>query len=299
MTDIYRQLQRRAHAWRNPILALAAVAFAAALAVSIDHLQVGFEDIEIVPLAILLVVLGPLHTAYSASNIVVMGSAARAPIPFRPAMRINVYAQLAELLPIPGGAIVRAGAMMRAGATAARSTEIILAFSLMWIACAAVGAGLALMTGAAGQLILLAGALGVLSVFAWTWTRLGAAIAVTALALRTVGLMLVAVRMIVCFAVIGMTIDASAGFGFAFATILGSAASLVPAGLGVSEALSTLMAGPIGVNPAAAFLAVAIGRITGLAGNAMLAAIFAAWPGLVSARTGPPVGDLGRTGSRP
>ncbi len=275
LIDLLRIVQAKARAWRGPILALAATFFLGALFLSMRQLDIGPDDVSLVPLIVLLLVLVPLQSLYSALNISVMGMAAKTPIRFFPALRVNVYAQLAELLPIPGGALVRAGALVQAGASPGRSAEIVLGFSLLWIACGAVGAGLALAGDLPGQVLLAGGLLAVFACTVWIAKRLGTGIAAIALGLRVIGLALVAARVLACFAAIGVPVATLAGLCFAFANILGSAAALVPAGLGVSEALAALMAKPVGVAPAAAFLAAALSRFAALLINFVLAGALA------------------------
>lgn len=261
----------RRKAWRMPLLALAAAGFALGCALSLHDLPLSLADVRWLPLAVLLLVLAPLNIAYSAANLVLMGHAAQAQIPFGRAVMISAWAQLAELLPIPGAAIVRTGALVQAGATMRRSAEIVLLCSVLWVTMAAAAAGLAfpahgwlgpaLLTGGIGGTGLLSRALA---------RHCSARIGLYAFGLRLAGLALVAVRLTVSFMVIGVALPGLSALAFTLATILGSAASLVPAGLGVGEGLSALFAAPLGVLPAAAFLAAAISRLSGLAANLML-----------------------------
>lgn len=284
LLDLLRRMQGKAREWRRPILAIAAAFFLGALVLSIRHLGIGLDDLRLGPLAVLLLLLVPAQSVYSAINIVVMGMAAKAPLRFFPALRVNVYAQLAELLPIPGGAIVRGGALVQAGATAARSAEIVIGFSILWVACATLGAGIALSGEWFGTALLAIGAIAVLANIVWIGRRFGPGIAALALGLRILGLGLVAARVLACFAAIGVPVETLAGLIFAFANIVGSAASLVPAGLGVSEGLAALLAEPAGVAPAAAFLAAALSRFAGLLVNFVLAGAMA----LAGTRRAPP-----------
>lgn len=51
---------------------------------------------------------------------------------------------LLKFLPIPGGALVRAGALMKcSGARPAQSWALVLLAAVMWISLAALGCGLA------------------------------------------------------------------------------------------------------------------------------------------------------------
>lgn len=271
MDHLREAWRARRRAWRVPLLVLAAGGFALGCALSLRDLPLSVADIQWLPLAVLLLVLAPLNIAYSAANLVLMGQAAKAQIPFRHAVMVSAWAQLAELLPIPGAAIVRTGALVQAGATMRRSAEIVLLCSVLWITMAAAAAGLAFPARGWLGLTLLTGGIGATALLTLALSRrCSARIALFAIGLRLAGLALVAVRLTVSFLVIGVVLPGFSALAFTLATILGSAASLVPAGLGVGEGLSALFAAPLGVLPAAAFLAAAISRLSGLAANLML-----------------------------
>jgi len=259
---------------RIPILVGALVAFAIGVAISLQQLEFDFAQLNVWPLLILLLIINPLQSIYSATNLVLMAKATRAHIGFLTAVRVNVFAQLAELLPVPGGAIVRTGALVDAGARLGAGASVVLAFSLLWIALAAIAAGVSVPGPWLGIVLGLLGFATALPSFAFLAIRFGLDIALTAVLLRIAGIVLLTVRLAICFAAIAEAIALTQVFAFAFAVILGSAAALVPAGLAVGEGLSAAMAKPINVDPAAAFLAVSVSRILGLVGNAILAGVF-------------------------
>jgi hypothetical protein len=275
---IYRSLHRRVAALRVPILILAMLAFAAGCVISFRQLNISPAQLHAIPLMLLALVFVPLSIAYSAVNLMLMGKAADAHIGFGQGLRASVYAQVAELLPIPGGAIVRTTTLMKAGVSGLRSTSLVLAFSLLWIACAACGAGIALADqGWVAIGLGIGGGVCALAIAAWLAWRFGYWIALTATCLRVAGIALIALRLATSFAAVGVAMPWLASLTFAFATVAGSAASIVPAGLGVSEALSALLASPSGVTAAAAFLAAALSRLVGFAINMTLALTFASF----------------------
>ncbi len=90
---------------------------------------------------------------------------------------------------------------------------------------------------------------------------------------RTAGLGLAALRLWLSFAVVGAALPLTETFPYVLAAIAGSASSLVPGGLGVSEALGALMASAVHSAPQAAFLAVAVNRVTQFLGAALFAPV--------------------------
>lgn len=263
-----------AEQWRKPILAVALIAFVVGFAISVREIGLDLATIRPVPLIVLAAVTVPLSIAYSAVNMMLMANAAGVSIGFRGGVTISVIAQASEILPLPGGAIVRAASLVRAGGSTVQSAQLVLLFALLWVATAAVGAGLALAHLGWGAAFLAIGVATWLALFAWLATRFGTRLALVAGGLRLVGVALVAWRLSLAFAAIGLVLAPADCLAFAFAMILGSTAAIVPAGLGVAEGLSALMAGPSGIDPAAAFLAVALNRVLGLALNMMVALAF-------------------------
>lgn len=263
--------------WRKPLLVLAVLLFAGGSVYAVHDSGLRPEDLRAAPLLVLVLAVMPATLAYSAVNMMLMAHAARVPLSFREGVRISVFAQVAELLPIPGGALVRTAALKRAGTTTAKGAELVITFAVLWIACGGIGAGLALgHIGWPAHLLAGGSACVALAIAGWLAWRHGLRVALAATGLRLSGVALVAWRLALAFAAIGTALPLLDSAAFAFAAILGSAASIVPAGLGISEALSALLARPGGVDPAAAFLAAALSRLLGLGSNMLIALIYLA-----------------------
>lgn len=260
--------------WRKTVLPLFALLFVAGCIYSASRLDLSWRELDGRPFLILALVLAPLSIAYSAVNMMLMGRAAGTRIGFFQGVRISALAQVAELLPLPGAAIVRGVALVRSGASKTRSAGLVLAFALLWIACSMVAAGLGLWRfGLPAQLFAGAGALATLAVTAWLTVMADWRIAAQALLLRVFGIGLIAARLALAFAIIDFAIAFTDCFAFAFASIAGSAASIAPAGLGISESLAALLAEATLAAPAAGFAAVALDRLTNLAVTVLVAAL--------------------------
>ncbi|WP_305987510.1 hypothetical protein [Roseibium sp. MMSF_3544] len=255
--------------WRLPLLAFGAILFVGGGIYSLSRLDIGFADIEFGPFAALLFLMGPLSLVYGAVSMMLTARAAGVPMPFGKSFRVSCIAQTAEILPLPGGAMVRGAALVNEGATVARSTGIVLANALLWISCAAFAAGLSIPSnGPIGWLFAAGGfVMATLSV-SWLTYVSGPRIAFLSLALRFAGLGLMAVRMFFAFAVLSLPVAFVESFVFSFAIIAGSASSIAPGGLGISESIAALMATTTQTLPAAAFVAVALNRIVALFLNA-------------------------------
>jgi hypothetical protein len=259
--------------WRRPLIAGALVLFLAGTVWSFAGLGLKLAEIDLVAMAILVLPVGLLQLAYSATSLVLLARTAGVRIGFADAMRASARAQMAEALPLPGGAIVRTAALVAAGSPPTRSAALVIGTALLWIALASAAAGVMLITP-----VPLAG-----------WTLLGGGIAVSLAALvhvarlgglanaaltllqRIAGLGVAALRVALAFAAVGAAVSLSETLPYVLAAIAGSASSLVPGGLGVSEALGALMAGLVRASPESAFLALAVSRVTQFLGTAIFA----------------------------
>jgi uncharacterized membrane protein YbhN (UPF0104 family) len=92
-------------------------------------------------------------------------------------------------------------------------------------------------------------------------TRYGLAIGI----LELIGVIVDAVRIYLCFKLLGFTIEFYQTAVLTISAVLGSAVSIVPAGLGVRELVGAMVSPLISVLPAQAFLAIALNRIFGMA----------------------------------
>ncbi|MEQ1495005.1 MAG: hypothetical protein ABL912_04480 [Novosphingobium sp.] len=258
--------------WRGPIVIMAMVLFLAGSIWSFLGLGLSLEELNLTALFVLLVPMGLAMIVYSAIALCLLARTAGVPLGMVQAMRATAHAQLAEALPIPGGAIVRAAALVSAGASAQTSAALVIGTALLWIALAGIAAGAILLPLTGGWLLIGGGSV-IVAAALFHLVRLGGITnAVLTLLHRSLGLGLAAVRLWLSFAVVKAVLPLVATFPYVLAAIAGSASSLVPGGLGVSEALGSLMAQAIHASPTAAFLALAVNRVTQFLGTALF------WP---------------------
>ena len=259
-------------AWRVPLLAAAIVLFGAGAWYSIANTGLSARQLRGEPL-LWLIVLAPLSLVYAGIGLTLLSRSAGGAMPLGKATRISAWATVAEALPLPGGALVRVGALMGDGASAAHSSWLVLLNAVMWIALAALGGGLVLLIHGFVLAWTLAAAGAVSSCVATVLLArvAGCRLAAQTAAHRICGMALIAVRLRLAFLVLGTALPLADMLPFALANVAGSAASLAPAGLGISESLAALVASPLAVSPAAAFLAVALDRLVCLGASGLLA----------------------------
>lgn len=258
---------------RRLFLLAATLLFVAGIVWSVSTLHLQLGALQPIPALLLLLVFGPISVAYGAVGLLLLGAIAGVRVRPGTALEVGAYAQLAEVLPIPGGAILRAGALMRAGAGVIDSSALVVASSVLWISMAAAATGLVIVEISHVTALLLFGCgLGVtVSVCCWFASKSNWSIVRLMLVHRCTGLAVNAARLKCAFAIVAVTLPLQKCLPFALATITGSATSIAPAGLGISETLGAVIAGSLSVAAPSAFLALALNRILALLGSAIIA----------------------------
>lgn len=256
---------------RLAMLTLAAGLFAIGGWLSFNGLAISVTDLRTAPLLVLAMLTIPA-LLYGGIGLILLARSSQLSIPLGKATVIGSDAYLAELLPLPGGAIVRTGALIKAGGGLKQSSALVILTAVLWIALGMTGAGLSLAPidlRLGLPLGLIGAGLGGL-VFVWLWRKTGPALAILTLLHRGLGIALIAFRLQFAFAALHVSASFSDTLPFVLAGLVGSASSLAPAGLGVSESLAALAALSTSFQPGTAFLAVGLDRVTSLAACALL-----------------------------
>lgn len=252
--------------WRLPLTLMAAALFAGGLFFSIRFLGLTLAQTSLGPALLILAVLGPLSLGSGAVGLQMLARALGRRIGFFDALSATAVGALTELLPIPGSALVRGAALIRAGAGLGESAWIVTLTAIFSLAMSAALAGAALIANdnLLGYGLFSAGAAGSLVCVIWIARRAGPRLALAMFALRVVNLVLIAARIVFSFAAIGVSVGPLEAALLALSPVLGSTTSIAPAGLGVSEMIAAALATLVAISPAAAFTAVALNRVLGL-----------------------------------
>lgn len=265
--------------YRKPLTIVIGALFLVGLFWSFRAMSIDPSQLHYLPALVTFFVMGPLGIAYGAVGLTLLARVAGTRIAFGPAWSMAGYAQLAESLPIPGGAIVRTVALKNSGTNTGKSVTLVTGAAILWVAMSMVGAGIALLSveNFAAAIFLLTGCAIILPILAWMIAQAGLFVALQMMLQRLFGLFLMCIRMLLAFATIDMIVPVKTALFFSFANIAGSASAITPAGLGVGEVIAAALAGLVQIAPAAAFLAIALNRIISLASCAtvvMLGTIF-------------------------
>ena len=217
------------------------------------------------PLALIAVVGTPLIFAGNAFELRLMAAFIGVRMSWRQALETTILGSAANMLPLPGGALARVAALYRSGAPATKSVLVNIVFASIWVALGFTIAGVCLLIlerHVEGWIfIVLGGMAGTLWIISGLRHKTSGRLLILTLFNRS-GLVLL--DAIVSFWALysldsGTSLVQATVFGIA--SILGSAVSIVPAGLGIREGVSALLAPMAGYDPATAFLAVVLSRL--------------------------------------
>lgn len=189
-------------------------------------------------------------------------------ISFLKAVEVTIIGSAANMLPLPGSTMVRIGALKLSGAGYKKSTIITLLVALAWIGMAFLYAGVMLAAISISILGYAMAIMGLLTLFfsgllvKQTESRVKDYLRLLVLKLAMV--LIDALRIFWCFSAFNIDINFSQASAFVISGVLGSAVSIVPAGLGVREIVSAGLAPFVGIAASAAFLAATLNRVLGL-----------------------------------
>jgi hypothetical protein len=287
-------------------MVVALVAVVVGLTYAVRALDVSADQLRWGPLVVAALVVSPLTVLANAAELrltAALVAPAGRTLAWGTAARTVVAATVANLLPLPAGAILRVEAVRRVGVGVGAATGSNLVAAGLWVA-----AGIGIAAVAALPTRPAAGLVGV--------ALSGVAVAVSVLLARRVGTerwvrptsslvglelataFLHGVRLWLVLSALGVTASLRQALVLGAAAPLAAAAGVFPSGLGLAEGLTALLA-PVAALPAAAgFLATALGRVVGLGATALFALAFGATAvreTVVEARARATAGDTGDT----
>lgn len=272
--EILRSRRIQAFLW-----ALAAVFFLGGLAISLWSLNLNDVAIVFWPLVMLAVVAIPVMLMLNAFETECVARLFNRSFGFWRALRVTVIGSAANMLPLPGAATVRVISLKSLDVPARSGSIATIGVALTWLGMSLVFAGCFLLRPAfnTGLVACLIG-LTVLPVGIGLLLQVGSNRLALAgiLGVKAALTLLSVLRMMLCFVALGVPVGFEIAAIFAVGRVLGSAASIVPAGLGVRELVSAALAPLVGLPSAIAFVATALDRLTALLALLALSTLFGA-----------------------
>lgn len=196
--------------------------------------------------------------------------------------RVSILSSAVNLLPLPAGPLMRGVAIREGGGTTANSVIAVFFPAFIWMALGFLITAVGLCVFGAVGPALVAGivAAGIFLVCAWVVQARGIskAAAVKILAIKLVATLLDTCAIYLAFS--ALAVDASFGQAMALSASgpLGSAVSVVPAGLGIRELAASGLGMMAGLTAAQAFLAPSLYRVVYLVALSPLALVLALFP---------------------
>lgn len=253
---------------RKVILAVAVAFLLGGIAISLRQHPDVFSSLRWRP-ALLLVAIGvPLTLFLNAIEFILTGRLVGVTVSFVKALEVTIIGTAANMLPLPGGTLVRVAGLKAAGASYRRGTAGTLLVALVWIGIAFLYAGAWMGTIHFGWTSLGFMGLGVVVlVGAVAWAgRLKSSFQSVLFVMTTKSALVVldSARIYLCFSALGADATFAQASSLAVAGVLGTAVSFVPAGLGVREGVAAALSPLVGLAAGLSFLATFLNRMLGL-----------------------------------
>lgn len=254
---------------RRIALFLAAAMLFGGLALSIATRPLLLQDLAPLPWLLLLACV-PLTIGGNAAQFRVTAHLIGVRMPWRRAAVVAVLGTAANMLPLPGGSIVRIAALKTASNSYLHTTRVTVLAAGNWLGVSLTIAAVALAYKghtAAALAILLAG----ICIIATAALLLGALGTVTVArrfaglcGVQTVTTTIGALRLVLCFLAVGEAVSFADCLVLSLSAVIAAFIGVAPGGIGVVEGLAAAIASAIGVSAAAAFVAATINRIATL-----------------------------------
>jgi uncharacterized membrane protein YbhN (UPF0104 family) len=257
------------------LLAAGAAVFAVSIAFSVRDLRDSDASFDPVMLVIVTLVGVPLAFTANVFEYRVMGRMLGHRFPAVEAMRVSATASVANLLPIPGSALVRLRAARQAGSGYGDVIRASAIIGLAFTSTTGIAGGAMLLVANASWLgaALLIGGI-VLAGIAIPASR-AAHGATTPLIIALFGAELLSVsaaafRMSLCLLAFDADVSLDAAVALVVADVAAAAIGFLPGGLGIRELLSAAIAPTVGLAASVGVLAAAADRVCGLIGLGLI-----------------------------
>lgn len=267
-TGLQQTLQKNRRLIRKAALGLATVFLIVGLVYAYSLQPQVIQNLQWQPIFLLAAIVVPLTLGLNAVEFKVLARLNRVQMTMVKALEITVIGSAANMLPLPGATIVRVAALKSTGSTLIRSTSSTILFGVIWIAVAFGYAGVWMLGVATEYISLVFIAIGILVLIGsglW-WRKLDGSIYLFSrfFIIKLLMVFIESVGLYFCFKAMGVAADFSQVSGLAVAGVLGSAVSIVPAGLGVREGVSAALSPIVGLSASLGFMAAFMNRLIGM-----------------------------------
>jgi uncharacterized membrane protein YbhN (UPF0104 family) len=146
VTDLLDRVSEKTETPRGRKVAMlvSAVIFILAMVLGLEALPSGERDLRWWPIIASSVIGVPILVVLNGMEYVASGAVLGHRISFRDSLPVAIYARAANLLPIPGAALIRMQALKRQGSTYGKAASATMAVALYWLGTSLVVGGIVL-----------------------------------------------------------------------------------------------------------------------------------------------------------
>ena len=251
------------------LLAFSIILFVSGLAYSVYASQFILSDFRWEYLLIIFIIFMPPTIFINAIRYKLTSSLANNPVNLSTALNVSILSSAANILPLPGGVMVRLANLKAPHNTYSHSIMAIYSTSLLWLSLISIYTGGWLLyfdQYLFGYSLLIPG-LGIFLYSSFSINSISnSKLTLMMLIATEIGsIQIDVIRMFLAFAAIGASISYSQSSVFSITSVMGSIISIVPAGLGIRELFAASISVTVDVQPAHGYIAASINRIIGLA----------------------------------
>lgn len=250
------------------------------IALSLRALPDLLQRLQPLPYVFLLLVGVPATVALNTYEYQLITAMGGRRVRWTDALEISIVTSIANMLPIPGGAMARAVAMKSEGISLGLAAYLIAALLVSWAGAAFLYSGFWVLgfghPAAGWSFVSLGFTLLLTSVMLLAHGRVQRHLIAASLALRGIGLVLEAIRIMLAAASLGLPLQFSQASIFSTGAVIGSAVSVLPGGLGVAESVMAVLSPLAGLPPGEGFVIGVANRLAVVLGLLWLLAVIAA-----------------------
>ncbi|SJM31306.1 conserved membrane hypothetical protein [Mesorhizobium delmotii] len=260
---------------RNLGLIVAISIFAGGLLLALHSMPGLIERLNATPFVFLVLIAVPATAGLNAVELQIMAAMGGKNIAWASAFEIGVFSSAANMLFLPAGLLSRATALRVYGIGLKLGGSLIVIFMALWFGSAFGYSGFFLL--ALGHIKIGAGFVTCGSLFIggsivfFARLRTGWRLIASALMVKFAGLVLEAIRLCLAAKALGIGLGFDQASTFSIASIIGTVTSFIPAGLGVTEAITALLSPLANIDSAAGFVIAGTNRIAVVLGLLLLA----------------------------
>ncbi len=259
----FKELRRPRY--RQISLMIAVILLAGGVVAGIRQQPDIFTGLDWRAVSLVIAVTVPVTIFFNAIDFMLTGRLVGQPVSFGRALEVTVLGTAANMLPLPGSALVRMASLKTGGAGYKGAASAVLLVFAVWMGLAATYAGTAILytsPGITGAIFLAAG----LTVMAATVVvarrlRAGTGTYFLVLAVKLVLVAVDAVQLLFCLSALGFPATFAQASALTLSGVVGHAVSIVPAGLGIREAVAAALSPLVGLAMTSSFLAATLGRV--------------------------------------